>query len=755
MPSTSSHLDVVNKESCVSVSNAMKSDCQVFLVTAKNSEGKQPEDNMPDVYGMGVVAKVRQYIKLPNKTVRILLETDKRARLVSYHKEEGSYYADIEYVDEEIVDDISDVEKQTLIRMLSDKLKVAFANGLGTNKILFKQLLNVQNVVQLADGIAEYIPANYTKKQELLEELNVKERVMKLLKIMDEEYEIMTIRTEIQEKIKECVNKNQRDYVLREQLRVIKKELGEDNIEEAADDYVDRLENLKAPDEVKEKLRKEIDRYKATPQMSAESGIISNYIETLLGFPWGIRSEENNDLDKAIEILERDHYGLSEVKERIVDYLAVHILNNKGNMPIICLVGPPGTGKTSIAKSIANATGKEYVRMSLGGVRDEAEIRGHRKTYIGAMPGRIAQSIAKTKTENPLILLDEIDKVSSDYKGDVSSALLEVLDSEQNNKFYDHYFGVPIDLSNILFVATANDASLIPAPLLDRMEIIEISGYTENEKFNIAKLYLVDKARQKNGLTKQNCKINNAALKYIIKYYTREAGVRSLERCIDKVCRKVCRQILTENVECVNVTKDMVPEMLGIEKYMEDNKNLDNKVGSVRGLAWTAVGGVTLDIEVNVMPGTGNIQLTGKLGDVMKESAFTGLSFIRSMKEAETLGEDYFDKHDIHIHIPEGAVPKDGPSAGITMATALYSAIFNRAVKGKAAMTGEITLRGNVLPIGGLKEKLLAAKSIGIKKVIIPEANVRDLAEINSEITDKLEIIPVTTMKQVLDNVLV
>ncbi len=748
MPDTSSHLDVINKESCEAVANAMKSDCSIFLITAKPT--KNTKDGL-EFYSIGVVAKIKQYLKLPNKTVRILIETEKRARLVAYYKEDGAYNADFEYVDDEEVWDMDETEKKTFVRMLTDKLKQAFTNGLGSNKLLYKQLLTTDDFAKFTDGVAEFIPAPYTKKQEILETLNVRQRVMKLLEVIDEEMEILSIRHEIQEKLQDCVNKHQREYVLREQMKVIKKELGEDDTtERTADEYTERLNNLNAPEEVKEKLEKEISRFKNLPPMAAEAGVLTNYIETLLDYPWGKVSKENENLEKAIRILEKDHYGLDEVKERIIDYLAVHILNKKGNMPILCLVGPPGTGKTSIARSIASATGKEYIRMSLGGVRDEAEIRGHRRTYIGAMPGRIAQSIAKTKTENPLILLDEVDKVSSDYKGDVASALLEVLDSEQNNKFYDHYFEVPIDLSKVLFIATANDASYIPGPLADRMEMIEVSGYTENEKQNIAKLYLVNKAIERNGLTKKQFKINGSAIKYIIRHYTREAGVRDLERNIDKICRKACRMILTQKADSVKVTKEMIPELLGTEKYMEDSHDLADKVGSVRGLAWTAVGGVTLDIEVNLMPGNGSIQLTGKLGDVMKESAVTGLSYIRTMKEAESLGEDFFEKHDIHIHIPEGAVPKDGPSAGITMATAIYSAIFQKPVKGNLAMTGEITLRGNVLPIGGLKEKLLAAKSIGIKNVLIPEMNRRDLTDISDEITGGLNITCVRTMEQVL-----
>ncbi|MBP3325422.1 MAG: endopeptidase La [Coprococcus sp.] len=751
MPGASTHLDVVNKDSCEAATAAMKNDGKIFLVTSKNIS---VDDKNPDLYNIGVTAKIKQFIKLPNKSLRILLETEKRGRLVSYCKEDGYFNGDIEIIEESNASNMSKQEHETYLRMVMEKLMQAFSNGLGTNKLIYKNLLTIKDLGVLTDGVADFIPIPFEKKQEILEAVDLKERVLKLLQLIEEELDIIAIRNDIKEKLQDCVNKHQKEYVLREQLKVIKKELGEDDIEESADELAERLNNSGAPKEVKEKLAKEINRYKAIPQMSAESGILLNYIETLLDYPWGKSSDENENLEKAIKILEKDHYKLSEVKERIIDYLAVHIMNKKGNMPIICLVGPPGTGKTSIAKSIASATNKEYIRMSLGGVRDEAEIRGHRKTYIGAMPGRIAQSIAKTKTDNPLILLDEVDKVSSDYKGDVSSALLEVLDGEQNNKFYDHYFEVPIDLSKVLFVATANDASLIPGPLLDRMEIIEISGYTEDEKYHIAKLYLVDKAREKNGLKKSSFKINSGAIRYIIRHYTREAGVRSLERTIDKLCRKACRMILTGETDSVKIDKKMVVELLGPEKYKDDSHDFSNKIGAVRGLAWTAVGGVTLDIEVNVMPGNGQLQLTGKMGDVMKESAIAGMSYIRALKESEELGEDFYEKHDIHIHIPEGAIPKDGPSAGITMATALYSAIFNKPVKGRLAMTGEITLRGNVLAIGGLKEKLLAAKSIGIKDVIIPESNVSNLEEVGEEVTEGMNIIPVSTMKQVLEHAL-
>ena len=756
MPGASSQMDMVNKESCNAVVKAMQGDGRIFMVAAKPGTS-----TVPELYNTGVIIKVKQIVKLPDKTMRVLIDVENRAELLDYGQEQlnaplkGKYYTcNIEPV-EEVTTEYS-YETESLTRMLKDCLKKCFANGVGsTNKIVFRQLIGIEELGALTDGIAEFANIPYEKKQQLLETADVNSRAFLLMQFMDEELEIAEIRNEIQEKLKECVNKHQREYVLREQLKVIKKELGEDDSASQAALYEEKLDALKAPDEVKEKLKKELSRYKTMNPAMAESSVISNYLDALFEYPWSKSSKENTNLKKAIKILESDHYGLKEVKERIIDYLAVHILNGKGNMPIICLVGPPGTGKTSIAKSIAKATNKEYARMSLGGVRDEAEIRGHRKTYVGAMPGRLVQLITKTGTNNPLILLDEIDKVSSDYRGDVSSALLEVLDSEQNVRFNDHYFEVPVDLSNILFVATANDVSTIPGPLLDRMELIEISGYTATEKFHIAKLYLLDKARKNNGLTKTNFKVNDEAIRYIIRYYTREAGVRDLERNIDKLCRKACRLLLTEDIECVRVTKKNISEFLGTEKYRDEDTDLADKTGIARGLAWTAVGGVTLDIEVNVMPGNGQMQLTGKLGDVMKESAITGLSYIRSLKEARDLGDDYFEKHDIHIHIPEGAVPKDGPSAGITMATAIYSAIFDRPVCGSLAMTGEITLRGQVLPIGGLKEKLLAAKTIGVTRVIVPVMNKKDVMELDDEIISGLDICYAEHMDEVLSLALV
>ncbi len=548
------------------------------------------------------------------------------------------------------------------------------------------------------------------------------------------------------------MKKNQRDYVLREQLKVIRKELGEENTEDEGDRYQAWLSEVNPPKAVREKLEKEIKRFRSLAYASSESAVIRNYIETLLEYPWNQANEENRDLKKAIERLEGDHYGLTKIKERIIDYLAVRNLSGKKDAPILCLVGPPGTGKTSIARSIAASLNKEYGRIALGGVRDEAEIRGHRKTYIGAMPGRIVTAITKTGVNNPLILLDEIDKTSSDYKGDTSSALLEVLDGEQNVYFTDHYFEVPVDLSSVLFIATANDASAIPEPLRDRMELIEVNSYTENEKFHIAKLYLVSKQLEKNGLKKRQFKITDEAIYKIIRNYTREAGVRNLERLLGRLMQKAARGIVTEEFKSLKVTPKRLPELLGVEKYTTDNEDFADKVGVASGLAWTKVGGDTLKIEVNLLEGKGGLTLTGNLGDVMKESAQIALSFVRTLSEVKKLPDEYFEKHIVHVHVPEGATPKDGPSAGITMALAMYSALTNRPVSGRIAMTGEVTLKGNVLPIGGLKEKLLAAKNAGMNKVLVPAKNRKNVEELEYEITEGLEILYVSHMNEVIQN---
>lgn len=748
MPGLTFYLDVKRKDSCNAVEYAIKNEEMIFLASPMPRE----EGDAISFYDVGVIAEVKQFVRLAGQTMRVLLYTHKRARLVSYTKD-MFYSCEIQEVKETC--DLSQDEKEAFLSILREKLEKSYECNIVKNKVQYKEVRDCDKLDELVDKMADYIKLSDNKRQELLEISDVRLRATRLINIVDELLSIGDIKKEILDKVNKETAKHQREYVLREELSVIRKELGENGVDKAVREFRERLDSCGCNREVYEKIEKEITHYQNIPQNSSESSVVANYIDVLLEYPWNISTKDNDDINAAIKILDKDHYGLEEVKERIIDYLAVHILSSKGELPIICLVGPPGTGKTSIARSIARATGRKYVRMSLGGVRDEAEIRGHRKTYVGAMPGRIAQSMIKIKTNNPLMLLDEIDKVGSDYKGDVSSALLEVLDGEQNKEFNDHFFGVPIDLSNVLFIATANDASKIPGPLLDRMEIINISGYTENEKYHIAKLYLVDKARERNGLAKRQMKFDAGSIRDIIRYYTREAGVRGLERNIDKICRKACRKLLTEDIEEIKITRKNVDEYLGPHIYKDEDGNLANKTGVVRGLAWTSVGGVTLEIQVNVFSGKGQLILTGKMGDVMKESAQAGLSFIRSLKESEKLGKDYFSSHDFHIHIPEGAVPKDGPSAGITMATALYSAIFNVPVNGKLAMTGEITLRGDVLPIGGLKEKLLAAKMIGVKKVLIPSKNQADFAKLDEEITSGLCVETVDNMRQVLEFALV
>lgn len=748
MPGVSFYLDAVKRDACEAVKRTVKDDSYIFLATPTSEKiaGKVT------FYPVGVIARIKQYVRNTNKTMRVLLQSVKRAQLIEYNKD-TCYMCSVHEIDEK--DEVTADEKRAILSLLRDKLKEAVDNGMTRNNVMFSKVAANDSIGSLTDSMADYITIPNDSRQELIELVDVKERAFRFIQILDEELEVAKIKREILEKTNQESAKNQRNFILREQMAVIRRELGEDGTDEKVDEFQKRLDASGCSPEVYEKISKEIKNYKSIPLSSMESSVTANYIDVMLSYPWNIATEENSDIKSAIDILDKDHYGLEEVKDRIIDYLAVHILNKKGNLPIICLVGPPGTGKTSIARSIARATERKYIRLSLGGVRDEAEIRGHRKTYVGAMPGRIVQSMIKAKVNNPLMLLDEIDKVGSDYKGDVSSALLEVLDSEQNNEFNDHYMGVPVDLSNVLFIATANDISTIPGPLLDRMEIIEISGYTENEKYNIAKLYLVDKTREMNGLTKIQFKMDAGAIRDIIRHYTREAGVRNLERNIDKVCRKACRKILAGEIETAKITKKNIQDYIGPYKYKDEKNNLKDRVGVVTGLAWTAVGGVTLEIEVNVLPGSGAVQLTGKMGDVMKESAYAGMSYIRSLKESAALGDDYFTKHDFHIHIPEGAVPKDGPSAGITMATALYSAIFSAPVDGKTAMTGEITLRGEVLPIGGLKEKLLAAKLQGVKRVLIPAANESDYLQLDSDIVSGLEIHLVDKMRQVLDYALV
>ena len=685
--------------------------------------------------------------------LRVLVTGEERARLISLEKEEGYLNAQVEVIEEpQAEEEVVDNPRAKNIQELF--LEYAMKNG-KIPKDVITQVADEKTFLGLVNQIAANVPLDYLNLQDILEETDLNRRYEVLAFKIANEMEVMHLKEEIQGKVKERIDRHQKEFILREQLKVIREELGEDNMLSDAEEFETATKKLKASKEIKEKLMKEIHRFKSAMNSSAENGVIRTYIETMLEMPWDKMGKDNTDIAYAKQVLEDEHYGLEAVKERILEFLAVRSLTKKGESPILCLVGPPGTGKTSIARSLSEALKKPYTRISLGGVRDEAEIRGHRKTYVGAMPGRIANALKMSGVKNPLILLDEIDKVSNDYKGDTFSALLEVLDSEQNVKFRDHYLEVPIDLSEVLFVTTANSLQTIPRPLLDRMEVIEISSYTENEKMHIATQHLLPKQLQKHGLTPEQLKISKGAIWKIARNYTKEAGVRQLERKIGDICRKSAREILETGKSSIRVTERNLEKYLGKEKYSYQMINETDEIGIVRGLAWTSVGGDTLQTEVNIMPGEGEILLTGQLGDVMKESARTGISYIRSVGEKYKIPEDFFKKHDIHIHIPEGAVPKDGPSAGITMATAMISAITNTKVRADVAMTGEITLRGRVLPIGGLKEKLLAAKSAGVKTVLVPEKNMRDVEEISSEITRGLEIIPVSYMDEVLKTALI
>lgn len=745
LPGMIAHFDISRERSIKAVEEAMTRDQNIFLVAQKNPQKENPQEE--DVYDMGIVAQIKQVVRLQNNIVRILIDGQSRARLNCFVQNDDFIEADIQPLDSSHEDIAEDMKQAMLLGVKEAFHRYAAVVG-KLSKEVIRQIEHSDDIELLIDYVANNIPIAYEHKQEVLEAEDICERYEVIVALLLNQVEIVSIKKDFQKKVKERVDKHQKEYVLREQLSVLREELGE-NSENEADEYEKRMIAMDAPDYVKAKLKKEIARFRSMSSSSSESTVERGYIETVLELPWNSYSEENDNLEHAQGVLDNDHYGLKDVKERVLEFLAVRNLTNKGDSPIICLVGPPGTGKTSIARSIATALEKKYVRISLGGVRDEAEIRGHRKTYVGAMPGRIINGLRTAGVSNPLMLLDEIDKVSSDYKGDTSAALLEVLDGEQNSKFRDHYIEIPVDLSKVMFVATANEISGIPKPLLDRMEIIEVSSYTENEKFHIAKEHLVDKQRSKNGLKKEMLSISDSALKDIIRLYTREAGVRSLERTIGKVCRKAARQIYSNENMSVRITKTNLKSYLGNPKYNPEKKNDKAQVGIVRGLAWTSVGGVTLEVEVNVLPGKGELVLTGKLGDVMKESAQAALSYIRSVSEEYSVATDFFSSHDIHIHIPEGAVPKDGPSAGITMATAMLSAIIKKPVRADVAMTGEITLRGRVLAIGGLKEKLLAAKLIGIKTVCIPKDNEKDLEEISKEITEGMQIVPVDSFEQV------
>lgn len=752
LPNMVIHFDISRKKSIAALEKAMMADQKLFLVGQKSPDVTDP--SLDDLWEMGTIAEIRQLVKMPGNLIRVMVEGKERARLLELDSTVPMLTGQVETV--ALEEDVTDpIVREAMLRVLKDKTEEFCNENPRMGRDAVSGLLAIQNVNEFMDQACTQLPWDYTVRQKFLEVSSETHLYEVLVHHLVMEIEVAHVKKEFQSKVRTKVEKNQKDYILREQMRVIREELGEEREGDEADEYLSRLSHLKTDKETREKLTKEIERFRSTPGSSQEANVLRTYIETLLELPWKKVSKDNNDIRHAENILNEDHYGLEKVKERILEYLAVRTLTKKGNGPIICLVGPPGTGKTSVARSVARALNKKYVRISLGGVRDEAEIRGHRKTYVGAMPGRLVEGLRQAGVSNPLMLLDEIDKVSSDYKGDTSAALLEVLDGEQNVRFRDHYVETPVDLSQVLFIATANTTQTIPKPLLDRMEVIEVNSYTENEKFHIARQYLVGKQLERNGLKPENLSISDGAVKKIIHNYTREAGVRNLERRIGDICRKAAREYLENKRTGIKVTESNLEKYLGKEKISFEDAGGEDQVGIVRGLAWTSVGGDTLQIEVNVMPGKGELMMTGQMGDVMKESAQIALTYVRSVCPQYQVKEDFFKKHDIHLHIPEGAVPKDGPSAGITMATAMVSAVIGCPVDAKTAMTGEITLRGRVLPIGGLKEKVLAAKMARIKKVLIPEKNKPDMAELSGEITKGLRVVYVNNMSQVLKEALV
>lgn len=754
MPGMIVHLDIDSERAVRAVEEAMLRDSRIFLIAQKDGSVEDPSDS--DLYGVGVIAKVRQTVRLPKGVRRVLVEAVIRAELLGFQNDDLMYEARVALIEDTQEPDNIDLNTQAAMKQtLQDLFETYAEQSQKVSKELVSQVVAEEDLAAMTGHIANNLPITFRQKQKLLEAVNFQAKFYELCQILTNEVEILKIRADIQGKLRERINKNQRDYFLREQIKLIREELGEDNIQQEIENFKEQTAKLKADREIKDKLYHEINRLQNSIGNNAESSVLRTYIETLLQMPWDKVSRDNKNLSKARETLEADHYGLEKVKERILEYLAVRNQTRKGEAPIICMVGPPGTGKTSVAKSVARALNKKFVRLSLGGVRDEAEIRGHRRTYVGAMPGRIAEGLRQAGVKNPLMLLDEIDKTSGDYRGDISSSLLEVLDPEENNRFSDHYIELPIDLSEVFFIATANNVQTIPRPLLDRMELIEVSSYTENEKFHIAKEHLIPKQIKANGIRENQLVIEDDALEEIISAYTKEAGVRTLERRIGQICRKSALRIQENKDKKILVTKDGLEEFLGRSRYRINMANEEPEIGIVRGLAWTSVGGDTLQIEVNTMPGKGDFRLTGQLGSVMRESAEAGITYIRSISARFDIPENFFEKNDIHIHIPEGAVPKDGPSAGITMATAMLSAITKVPVRADVAMTGEITLRGRVLPIGGLKEKLLAAKKAGIKTVLVPEKNEPDVTEMDAEITDGLEIIFVSQMEQVLENALI
>lgn len=749
LPGMIAHFDISREVSIKAVERAMKDGDSIFLVTQKDTNKENPE--IEDLQSIGVIAEIKQVVRLQNDIIRVMVEGEQRAEVYEIAQDQQDYLKArvIAYIEEDEKHLPAQAEEAMVMSVQETFAKYSAVQG-RIGKEVVRQVQETTDLSKLLDYVGNNLPVSYDKKQKILDAITITERYEVLLAMLLQQIEVLAIKSDFQKKVQERVEKHQKEYVLREQMALIREELGETNTDSDAQEYEKKLEELQASDEVKKRIKKEIQRFRGIAGNSSESTVSRGYIETLLELPWDKTSVDNQDLTHAQEILDEDHYGLEKVKERVIEFLAVRNLTGKGESPILCLVGPPGTGKTSIARSIARALDKKYVRISLGGVRDEAEIRGHRRTYVGALPGRIVSGLRTAGVKNPLMLLDEIDKMSSDYKGDTASALLEVLDAEQNSKFRDHYVELPVDLSEVLFIASANSLSDIPGPLRDRMEIIEVSSYTENEKLHIAKDHLIAKQLKKNGVNEKQLKISDKALREVIAFYTREAGVRGLERRLGEICRKAARRIYEGETEKIRVSGNNLEEFLGKPKYREDKKNKKDEIGIVRGLAWTSVGGVTLEIEVNVLPGKGELVLTGKLGDVMKESARAGISYIRSISSDYGIDPEFFTKHDIHVHIPEGAVPKDGPSAGITMALAILSAITERSVRADIAMTGEITIRGRVLPIGGLKEKLLAAKNAGMKTVCIPKDNERDLSELSEEITEGMEILPIDHMNQLI-----
>ena len=754
LPDMIVHFDVSRSKSKKAIERAMTTNQKLFVVTQRDPDIEEPEKE--EVFTAGCIVTIKQMTKLQHGLIRVLVEAVERAELIDFLDNKDFLEAEVTTDNNEYdLEDLSEECIEAMLRGIVDTFSEYVKAHGKLNKDVVRQLYEMDDLERLMNLIPVHAMLKWPKMQSILEFAKQTEKYEQILLVLHNEMEVLQIKRDLEAKVKEKVDKHQKEYILREELKTIREELGEDNIQSELDGFLEETRKLKAPKEVKEKLEKEISRLKLLGMNSSESGVIRGYVETLLEMPWSKMQKETSDIKYAQKILDEDHYGLEQVKERVLEFLAVRTLNKQGQSPILCLVGPPGTGKTSIARSIAKALNKKYVRICLGGVQDEAEIRGHRRTYVGAMPGRIANGMKQAGVKNPLMLLDEIDKVSSNYRGDTSAALLEVLDSEQNDKFRDHYIELPMDLSEVLFIATANDAHNIPRPLYDRMEIIEVTSYTENEKFHIAKEHLLPKQLEKNGLKPEQMKISDKGLKALIRSYTREAGVRSLERRLGELCRKSARQILENDKKNVKITDTNLEKFLGKPVFSFAMANEQDEVGIVRGLAWTSVGGDTLQIEVNVMPGKGEMALTGQLGDVMKESAKAGITYIRSIAEQYGVEKEYFEKHDFHIHIPEGAVPKDGPSAGITMATALLSAITEKPVKASVAMTGEITLRGRVLPIGGLKEKILAAKNAGIKTVLVPKKNEKDIDEISAEIKRGIEIVFVETMEQVLAQALV